>query len=115
MSCPEPKKCLRCGAPVPRGAWHGGPPRVYCSKRCKDTASQLRVLARAKAAGADPMRLVRELRAETPPGRCPHCDERLPPSRNGRPPRKCGAPECERLYRADYAAGRRTPGEGAAG
>ncbi len=51
-----------------------------------------------------------ELLAESRPGQCPLCDERLPLPRTGRSPgarrKYCGAADCKRLYHKLYAQGR---------
>jgi predicted nucleic acid-binding Zn ribbon protein len=46
---PEPQRtCQHCATPIPASA---DPKRIFCSKRCKDTASTLRVAARSSTNG----------------------------------------------------------------
>lgn len=103
---PEPRApCRRCRGPVQP------PRRFFCSRSCAAHEAQRLAIARARAAGGSPMRLIDALREETPPGLCIYCEERVPQRRGTRPRILCGAQECLRLYNRDYQNARRNPPE----
>jgi hypothetical protein len=106
--CPQPKRCARRGCD--RLLVGRAPHALYCSLACGRSAFQTRAIARARAAGADPMRLIKALREETPAGHCIYCEVRLPATRR-KPRFKCDSPECLRLYNRDYQNARRNPPE----
>jgi hypothetical protein len=109
--CPQPKRCARRGCP--RFVTSKAPHARFCGRACCQADFQEKAIARAKAAGADPMRHIRELQAETPPGCCPMCDTPLPPHGPGLGRRRviCGARECLRGYNSAYQNARRNPPE----
>ena len=109
--CPQPKLCARRGCP--RLVTSRAPHAKFCGRACGRAEVQERALARARAAGADPLRYIRELQAETPPGHCPMCDARLPPHVPGRGRARiiCARRESLRGYNASYQNARRNPPE----